>query len=88
MCIYFNNVVTKWVVFASLTNMAAEWMNNNHLEGNTRDPCNTETEPYPFPQKGWDSAEATEDGTCNPLTQRQRYISSGSVSSPLCEVRF
>lgn len=65
-----------------------ERMNNNHLEGNTRDSCNTETEQYPFLQQGWDSAEVTEDGTCNQLTQSQRYISSGSLSLPLCEVQF
>lgn len=47
-----------------------------------RDSCNTETEEYSFPQKGWDSAEAIEDATCNQLTQRPGYTSSEPVREP------
>lgn len=62
---------------------------SNHLEGNVRDSCNTETEQCSFSQQGWDSAEAIEDATCNRLTQSPGYISSGPVgdlTTPLSSV--
>jgi len=53
--------------------------NNNHIEGNMRDSCSTETEQYSFSPEGWDSAKAAEDGTCSQLTLSPGYISSGPV---------